>query len=85
MDVMQTRATTVHRFVVEASVEENVQHLCSLRAQAMDLSAGLGKRSKAEEKMLSARCDHQTALPAMCSRLPGAYSVISLMGSIYAC
>lgn len=46
----------MHRFVVESSVEENVQRLCDMRAQAMDLSAaGLSKRSKAEEKMLSAR------------------------------
>ncbi len=53
----QTRETTVHRFVVESSVEENVHQLCSSRAAAMDLSAaGVGKRSKGEEKMLSVRC-----------------------------
>ena len=53
----QTRETTVHRFVVESSVEENVHQLCSARAAAMDLSAaGVGKRSKGEEKMLSVRC-----------------------------
>ena len=53
----QTRETTVHRFVVESSIEENVHQLCASRAAAMDLSAaGVGKRSKGEEKMLSVRC-----------------------------
>ena len=57
MLLRQTRETMVHRFVVEASVEENVHRLCAARAAAMDLSAaGVSKRSKNEEKMLSVRC-----------------------------
>lgn len=35
----QKAATTVHRFVVGASVEENVHKLCSARAAAMDMRA----------------------------------------------
>ena len=53
----------MHRFVVEASVEENVHRLCAARAAAMDLSAaGVNKRSKNEEKMLSVRCAIQAPL-----------------------
>ena len=33
----QTQATTVHRFVVERSVEQNVHRICSARMAAMDM------------------------------------------------
>ena len=33
----QTQATTVHRFVVEESVERNVHRICSARMAAMDM------------------------------------------------
>ncbi|KAL3154028.1 hypothetical protein ABBQ32_013579 [Trebouxia sp. C0010 RCD-2024] len=43
----QTQPTFVHRFVIEATVEENVRRLSSRRAAAMDLSvaAGAGRGS----------------------------------------
>ncbi|KAK9844145.1 hypothetical protein WJX81_005910 [Elliptochloris bilobata] len=43
----QTRDTWVHRFVVSASVEENVHRLCAARAVAMDLSSTALRRSEA--------------------------------------
>jgi hypothetical protein len=55
----QTDTTVVHRFVVEASVEENVHRLCQQRASAMDLSAA-PVRGQAEAKSLSVRWGHQT-------------------------
>ena len=45
----------MHRFVVSATVEENVHRLCQSRAQAMDLSIAGGMRSKSDEKLLSVR------------------------------
>ncbi|KAL0055912.1 hypothetical protein WJX82_005648 [Trebouxia sp. C0006] len=42
----QTQPTYVHRFVIEATVEENVQRLSGQRAAAMDLSAAVGSRVK---------------------------------------
>ncbi len=58
----------MHRFVVEASVEENVHRLCAARAAAMDLSAaGVSKRSKNEEKMLSVRCAIRAPPCSCCS------------------
>lgn len=42
------RVQTMHscRFVIEATVEENVQRLSGQRAAAMDLSAAVGSRLK---------------------------------------
>ncbi len=37
----QSAATTVHRFVVSATVEENVHKICSARAAAMDMRAAV--------------------------------------------
>ena len=42
----QTRATHVHRFVVQRSIEENVHKLGQHRAAAMDLSAGVGLKKR---------------------------------------
>ena len=47
----QTQATTVHRFVVEKSVEQNVHAICSARVAAMDMRAS----SKAIETPLTVR------------------------------
>eukprot|EP00884_Botryococcus_braunii_P013587 jgi/Botrbrau1/22229/Bobra.168_1s0060.1 len=51
----QTRETWVHRFVVEASIEENVHRLCSERAAAMDLSAAATSARTAKEERLTVR------------------------------
>ena len=48
---MQTRDTTVHRFVVEKSVEQNVHRICSARVAAMDMRGS----SKAMETPLTVR------------------------------
>ncbi|KAL0019181.1 hypothetical protein WJX77_000293 [Trebouxia sp. C0004] len=42
----QTQPTYVHRFVIEATVEENVQRLSGQRAAATDPSAAVGSRVK---------------------------------------
>jgi hypothetical protein len=47
----QKRQTWVHRFVVEASVEENVHRLCSERAAAMDLAAAATTRNAKEQPL----------------------------------
>lgn len=46
----QQRATHVHRFVVERTIEENVHRLCQQRAAAMDLSAASVKRGSSKEQ-----------------------------------
>ncbi|KAK9810496.1 hypothetical protein WJX72_011793 [[Myrmecia] bisecta] len=52
----QQHETFVHRFVVEASVEQNVHRLSSERAAAMDLSAAGTKRtSRSEQQALTVR------------------------------
>ncbi len=48
---MQTHDTTVHRFVVEKSVEQNVHRICSARVAAMDMRGA----SKAVETPLTVR------------------------------
>ena len=47
----QTQATTVHRFVVEKSVEQNVHAICSARVAAMDMRGS----TKAIETPLTVR------------------------------
>ncbi|CAL5225438.1 g8256 [Coccomyxa viridis] len=47
----QTHDTTVHRFVVEKSVEQNVHRICSARVAAMDMRGA----SKAVETPLTVR------------------------------
>ncbi len=49
----QTQATTVHRFVVEKSVEQNVRGICAARVAAMDMRGS----SKAIETPLTVRQD----------------------------
>ena len=52
----QTRATVVHRLVMDASVEENVCQINSERAATMDLSAAAANQApKAEQQSLSIR------------------------------
>ncbi|KAL4857890.1 E3 ubiquitin-protein ligase [Chlorella vulgaris] len=46
----QTRATHVHRFVVQHTIEENVHRLCQQRAAAMDLSAASVTRAVGNQK-----------------------------------
>lgn len=48
----QAAATTVHRFVVQASVEENVHRICSARTAAMDMRAAVHRT----EAPLTVRC-----------------------------
>jgi hypothetical protein len=62
----QSRETWVHRFVVEASIEENVHRLCSERAAAMDLSAAATSARTAKEERLTVRyvlTNHASYLP----------------------
>lgn len=53
----QTRPTTVHRFVMDASIEENVCQLSYERAATMDVAAAAAGRQalKAEQQSLSIR------------------------------
>lgn len=52
----QTRPTVVHRFVMDASIEENVRQINSERAATMDLSAAAAKQApKAEQQSLTIR------------------------------
>lgn len=48
----QARETTVHRFVVAASVEQNVAAICAARAAAMRARA----KAAAAEGPLTVRC-----------------------------
>ena len=59
----QAQATIVHRFVVEASVEENVRLISTERAAAMDLAAATAKQApRAEQQSLTVRqaCIHES-------------------------
>ena len=46
LDLGQVQTVHSCRFVIEATVEENVQRLSGQRAAAMDLSAAVGSRVK---------------------------------------
>ncbi len=48
----QVAATTVHRFVVGATVEENVHKMCAARAAAMDMQTAVHR----VEAPLTVRC-----------------------------
>ena len=50
----QVAATTVHRFVVSATVEENVHKMCAARAAAMDMQTAVHR----VEAPLTVRCAH---------------------------
>ena len=52
----QTRPTVIHRFIMHASIEENVRQIHSERAANMDLAAAAAKQAaKAEQQSLSLR------------------------------
>jgi E3 ubiquitin-protein ligase SHPRH len=68
----QERSTTVHRFVVEATVEENVYRICAARTAAMDMRAAVHRA----EAPLTVRCalagqphEHPRQPPPFCSPL----------------
>ena len=61
----QTRPTVVHRFIMDASIEENVRQIHTERAAAMDLSAAAANQApRAEQQSLTVRwvyCGHGVA------------------------
>ena len=75
----QTQATTVHRFVVEKSVEQNVHAICSARVAAMDMRGS----SKAIETPLTVRRG-SSCLAGVRARRLILYSIIWGLSKIHA-
>ena len=78
--------TAVHscRFVIEATVEENVRRLSGQRAAAMDLSAAVGALSKqvGQQEPLTVRqasvCEHHESLYKRSHYRITLYSLVTL-------